>query len=56
VVAHPARAVYASPSVTGGSRVAMAYAVLVPERFRGCCPFGVIGLGDDPDELSREPY
>jgi hypothetical protein len=20
----------------------MAYAVLVPERFRGCCPFGVI--------------
>jgi hypothetical protein len=31
-----------SPSVTHGSRVAIACAVLLPERFRGCCPFGVI--------------
>jgi hypothetical protein len=45
VVAHPARAAYTSPSVTVGSRVAMAYAVLVPERFRGGCPFGVIVVG-----------
>ena len=29
-----------SPSVTDGFRVAMTGAVLMPERFRGCCPFG----------------
>ena len=33
----------------------MAYAVLVPERFRGGCPFGVIVVGVEPDELSRAP-
>jgi hypothetical protein len=33
-----------SPSVTHGSRVAIAYAVLLPERFRGCCPFGAATL------------
>ena len=33
----------------------MAYAVLVPERFRGGCPFGVIVVGVEPDELSRGP-
>src|SRR5215210_389115 len=56
VVAYPACAAYASPSVTVGSRAAMAYAVLVPERFRGCCPFGVIVLGVESDDLSRGPY
>jgi hypothetical protein len=55
-VAHPASAAYASPSVTVGSRAAMAYAVLMPERFRGGCPFGVIVVGVEPDELSRAPY
>jgi hypothetical protein len=54
VVVYPACAAYASPSVTFGSRAAMAYAVLVPERFRGCCPFGVVGV--DSDDLSRWPY
>jgi hypothetical protein len=34
----------------------MAYAVLVPERFRGGCPFGVIVVGGNRDELSRGPY
>jgi hypothetical protein len=34
----------------------MAYAVLMPERFRGGCPFGVIVVGVEPDELSRGPY
>jgi hypothetical protein len=33
----------------------MADAVLVPERFRGGCPFGVIVVGVEPDELSRVP-
>jgi hypothetical protein len=33
-----------SPSVTRGFRVAMAYAVLLPERFRGCCTFGATTL------------
>jgi hypothetical protein len=33
----------------------MAYAVLVPERFRGGCPFGVIVVDSEPDELSRGP-
>src|SRR5215210_5702233 len=56
VVAYPACAAYASPSVTVGSRAAMAYAVLVPERFRGCCPFGVIVVGVESDDLSRRPY
>jgi hypothetical protein len=34
----------------------MAYAVLMPERFRGGCPFGVIVVGVEPDELFRAPY
>ena len=33
-----------SPSVTRGFRVAMTYAVLLPERFRGCCTFGATNL------------
>ena len=33
----------------------MADAVLVPERFRGGCPFGVIVVDSEPDELSRGP-
>ena len=48
MVTHPACAAYASPSVTVGSRAAMAYAVSVPERFRGGCPFGVMGVGSIP--------
>jgi hypothetical protein len=31
----------------------MAYAVLLPERFRGCCPFGATYRGLNGGELSR---
>ena len=45
-----------SPSVTYGFRVAMACAVLLPERFRGCCTFGATDLAIEVVDSPAPPF